>query len=189
MEKLAHLTAFVSLIYGLGVANVLAHIASLIKRRDGSVWHWVHVLWTVQLLVMMAGLWWLLQSWAPVRSVGFLSYLSLLLPPSLLFVASDLLFPERTPHADVDLRSHFARIRKPFFTVLLCVLVADEVDTLSKGWGHVVALGPYYLVSQAFFYLALITGMRAESDRIQGVVIALFAFVFVLGMINALPSV
>ena len=56
MEKLAHLTAFVSLIYGLGVANVLAHVSSLIKRRQASEWYWVHRLWTVQLLVMMAGL-------------------------------------------------------------------------------------------------------------------------------------
>jgi hypothetical protein len=32
------------LIYGLGVANVLAHVSSLIKRRQLSDWYWVHTL-------------------------------------------------------------------------------------------------------------------------------------------------
>ena len=189
MEKLAHLTAFVSLIYGLGVANVLAHVSSLIKRRQASEWYWVHCLWTVQLLVMMAGLWWLLQNWAPVARIGFLSYLSLLIAPSLLFVASDLLFPERTRDGSVNLRKHFFRIKKPFFMVILGLLMSDELDSLLKGWSHVVALGPLYWGSQLFFYVAIAIGFRSESDRIQGVVVCLFLIVFVVGMINALAAV
>jgi hypothetical protein len=189
MEKLAHLTAFVSLIYGLGVANVLAHVSSLIKRRQVSAWYWVHALWTVQLLVMMAGLWWLLQNWAPVARIGFLSYLSLLIAPSLLFVASDLLFPERTPDGGANLREHFFRIKKPFFVVMLGLLVSDELDSLLKGWDHVITLGPFYWGSQLFFYLAIVTGFRSDRDRIQGVVVCLFAIVFVVGMINALAAV
>src|SRR5262245_56239003 len=114
MEKLAHLATFVSLIYGLGVANVLAHIASLIKRGPQADWYWVHTLWTIYLLIMMASFWWLLQNWAAVPHIGFLSYLSLLLIPSLLFIASDLLFPERKAEGLIDLKAHFFRIRKPF---------------------------------------------------------------------------
>ena len=189
MEKLAHLTAFVSLIYGLGVANVLAHVSSLIKRRQVSDWYWVHTLWTLYLLVVMAGTWWQLQNWAPVAHIGFLSYLSLLLIPSLLFVASDLLFPERTADGAADLRAHFLRIRRPLFTILICVLVADELDSVLKGWAHVIVLGPIYWGSHVFFYLALATGMRSESDRIQGVIVSLFLIVFVINMINALAAV
>ena len=40
-----------------------------------------------------------------------------------------------------------------------------------------------------FFYLALATGMRSESDRIQGVIVSLFLIVFVINMINALAAV
>jgi len=36
MEKLSYLATFISLIYGLGVANLLAHLASLIKRGRES---------------------------------------------------------------------------------------------------------------------------------------------------------
>jgi hypothetical protein len=32
MEKLSYLTTFVALIYGLGIANVLAHLSLLLKR-------------------------------------------------------------------------------------------------------------------------------------------------------------
>lgn len=138
---------------------------------------------------MMAGMWWQLQNWAPVTRIGFLSYLSLLLLPSLLFVASDLLFPERTTDGTADLRAHFLRIREPLFTIVLCILVADELDSGLKGWARVLALGPFYWGSHVFFYLATLTGMRSESDRIQGVIASLLVIVFVLGMINALPAV
>lgn len=189
MEKLAHLAAFVSLIYGLGVANVLAHVASLIKRGRQSDWYWVHALWTVYLLVMMASFWWILQNWAPITHIGFFSYLSLLLIPSLLFVASDLLFPERRDEGATDLRAHFFRIKKPFFTIMFCLLMADELDSLLKGWAHVVALGPYYWVTQLFFYLVFFIGIRSASERTQGVLVSLSLIVFVIGMINALASV
>lgn len=186
LEKLAHLAAFVSLIYGLGVANVLGHIASLIKRSRRSDWYWIHTLWTLCLLLMMASFWWLLQNWAPVSRISFLSYLSLLLIPSLLYVASDLLFPDRDSEEAIDLRTHFFRIRKPLFLIVLGVLMADELDSLLKGWEHVVALGPYYWGTQVFGYVACLTGFHSHRERTQGVLVSLLLLVFVGGMINAL---
>jgi hypothetical protein len=171
------------------LANVLAHLASLIKRGRRSNWYWVHTLWTVYLLVMMASFWWLLQNWAPVARIGFLSYLTLLLIPSLLFVASDLLFPERVAESAIDLKAHFFRIKKPLFTIILCTLMADELDSVLKGWAHVVALGPYYWGTQVFFYLGCFVGIRSVSERTQGVLVSLSLVVFVIGMINALASV
>src|SRR5688500_15747225 len=141
MEKLAFLATFVSLIYGLAVANVLAHVASLVKRGRGADWYWIHTLWSVHLLVLLAGDWWSLQNWAGVPRIGFLVYLSLLLKPSLLFIASDLLFPERGGGV-VDLKEHFFAVKRAFFLALIAFVVADQVDTLLKGWEHVVELGP-----------------------------------------------
>lgn len=189
MEKLAHLATFVSLIYGLGVANVLAQLASLIKRGRNADWYWIHTLWTVHLLLLMAGFWWLLQSWARMPQIGFFSYLSMLVVPALLFVASDLLFPERSAEGAVDLRAHFFRIKRPFFWAILGVLLADQLDSLQKGWQHVLALGPYYWGTQAYWLLACLLGMRSQSERVQGFLVSLSLLLFVGGMINALAYV
>ena len=189
MEKLSYLATFVSLIYGLAVANVLAHLASLIKRGRNADWYWVHTVWSIYLMLMMASFWWILQNWAVIPHISYLNYLSMLLIPSLLFIASDLLFPDRRAEGLVDLKTHFFAIKKPFFILLLAVLVADELDSVLKGWDHVRALGPYYWATQAFWYVASFVGMRSNSERTQGALVCLSFALFVGGMINALAFV
>ena len=126
-----HLGAFVALIYGLALANVLAHFATLIKHGRQAGWYWIHTLWAIYLMLMMAGFWWTLQNWAPVPNIAFLSYLSVLLTPSLMFIAADLLFPERAAGV-VDLKAHFFRIKRPLFLVIIAVqeltFAANEIQ-------------------------------------------------------------
>jgi hypothetical protein len=188
MERLGYLSTFVSLIYGLGVANALAHIASLIKRGREADWYWVHTLWTFYLLLLMATFWWLLQSWAAVQKIGFLSYLSLLVIPSLLFIASDLLFPERSEGA-VDLKAHFFRVKRPLLLIVFLVLVADEIDTVQKGWDHVIELGPVYWFSQAYWYAATIIGVRSDREIVHASIVVIGVAIFMVTAINALAFV
>jgi|SRR5438045_5936129 len=189
MEKLSYLAGFVSLIYGLGVANVLAHVASLIKRGRQADWYWIHTLWMLYLLQMMASFWWLMQAWAKVPHIGFLNYLSLLLIPSLLFIASDLLFPERGGEGTIDLKAHFFKIKKPLFVIVWLLLLSDEIDTLQKGWTHLVELGPVYWSSQVYWYLATFAGIRSDSERVQGVLVCVGIALFLVTSFNALAFV
>ena len=189
MEKLSYLSTFVSLIYGLGVANVLAHVASLIKRGREADWYWVHTLWTFYLLLIMATFWWLLQIWATVPKIGFLNYLSLLLIPSLLFVASDLLFPERGGEGPVDLKAHFFRVKTPLFLLLFGVALADQIDTLQKGWAHLIELGPVYWGAQVYWYVATVLGIRSRNEFVQAAIVLLGVTIFMVTTINALASV
>jgi hypothetical protein len=189
MDRLAHLATFVSLIYGLGVANVLAHLAALIKRGRRADWYWVHTLWTLALLLMMASFWWVLQNWVRVERIGFFDYLSMLVVPSGLFLASDLLFPERTAEGAIDLRAHFMGVRKPFFLAMTAILVGDQVDTLLKGWTHVVHLGPFYWASQVAAYGGNAFGYFSSSGRAQAVVVLVTLGLFLANMVNALASV
>lgn len=173
MEKLSYLATFVSLIYGLGVANVLAHLASLIKRGREADWYWIHTVWSVFLMLLMATMWWNLQSWDEVPHIGYLNYLSLLLSPSILFVASDVLFPERTAHGGIDLKAHFFAIKNQLFLLMIALAVADGLDTVLKGWGHVVELGPVYWSQQVYWYITSIIGIRTRSERTLGVLACL----------------
>lgn len=189
MEHLAHLSTFVSLIYGLGVANVLAHIASLIKRGRSADWYWIHTVWSAFLLIAMASFWWMLQAWAAVPHIGYLSYLSMLLIPSLLFVMSDLMFPDRGGAGVVSLKAHFFAIKRPLFLLLLALLVSDEIDTVQKGWQHVIDLGPLYWGSQVFWLTGCLVCARSESERLQGVFAAVSFVLFLGAMYNGLAAV
>lgn len=179
MEKLSYLATFISLIYGLGVANLLAHLASLIKRGRAADWYWIHTLWCVYLLLLMASMWWTLQSWDEVPDIGYLRYLSLLLCPSILFVATEVLFPERYQAGTIDLRAHFLAVKDRLFLLMIALAAADELDSVLKGWHHVVELGPVYWFSQAYWYALSIAGLRTRSERTLGVLacLALLALV------------
>jgi len=183
MERLSFLATFASLIYGLAVANVLAHFSSLIKRGRDADWYWVHALWSLFLLLEMATFWWVLQNWATVARISYLNYLSMLLGPSLLFVASDLLFPERQAEGRVDLKAHFFRVRRPMFVLLFASVLADELDTVLKGWQHVIDLGPVYWGAQAFWFAVAFTGWRFRNERFQGV-LACVSLVALVAMIS-----
>ena len=179
MEKLSYLATFISLIYGLGVANLLAHLASLIKRGREADWYWIHTLWCIYLLLLMASMWWTLQSWDEVPRIGYLSYLSLLLSPSILFIASDVLFPERSQQGNIDLRTHFLAVKNRLFLLMLALMAADLLDSTLKGWHHLVELGPVYAATQAYWLGASILGIRTRSERTLGVLacMALLALV------------
>lgn len=185
MEKLSYLTTFISLIYGLGVANLLAHIASLIKRGRGADWYWIHTLWCIYLLLLMASFWWTLQSWDEVPHIGYLRYLSLLLCPSILFIASDVLFPERNAHGSVDLRMHFLAVKDRLFLLMIALAAADVLDSALKGWHHLVELGPVYLVTQVYWVTVSIVGIRTRSERTLGVLacMALLALLVSLSLL------
>lgn len=189
MDKLAHLSTFVSLIYGLGVANVLAHLARLIKHGSRADWYWVHTLWSLNLLLMMASFWWVLQNWATVPRIGYLNYLTMLLVPCFLLLASDLLFPTPDGTGKVDLNAHFFKVRKPFFLCVIGVVAADELDSLQKGWEHVRALGPYYWGTQPVWWLMCLVGMHSERERVHAALVLLNLLLFAGGMINALAYV
>jgi hypothetical protein len=189
MERLSFLATFVSLIYGLGVANVLGHLAGLIKRGRDADWFWVHSLWALCLLVMMAGFWWVLQNWGRESSIGFFNYLSLLLTPSLLYVVSDVLFPDRNATGPVDLKAHFFSVRRPFFLLYAGLLFVDELDTVQKGWSHVLALGPVYLSAQVIGYLTAVVGYRSTRVWVQGILVLVTLVFFTTSIANALSAV
>lgn len=189
MDKLAYLATFISLILGLAVANVLRHVGSLLKRGASADWYWIHTSWTVGLFLALAGEWWLLLQWERVGSITFFAYLTMLIKPSILFVGSELLFPDTADKGTVDLRVHFFQVRRRLFLVMLLVPFADVLDTLLKGWQHFRDLGWFYPVSMLGALGVAIVGAWTANERVQGVLVVLIIVVMLLGIVNALAIV
>lgn len=181
MDTLEYLSTFVSLILGLGVANVLAHFSRLVKRRAQVRWYWVHTLWGVLLLVAMATEWWVLLQWRGVERIHFFVYLSFLIKPAVLFFASDLLFPETGESVVLDLRAHYYDVHRPVFLVAALYPLADLLDTLLKGMEHFQSLGPIYplamMVGVGGNVIAAVTANRRYHE--------LYVFVGYVGMIGS----
>lgn len=189
MDKLDYLSTFVSLILGLGVANVLAQLSGLVKRSRAVDWYALHALWGAYLLLAMAAEWWVLLQWGRVGEISFFAYLALLLKPSILFFASDLLFPDGSRADRVVLKEHFFRVHRTLFLVFAAYPAADVLDTLLKGWAHFQSLGPVYPAIMAIAVTMSVAAAFIRDERYHWVYVSVAYLGLFAGVLNALSSV
>jgi hypothetical protein len=118
-----------------------------------------------------------------------LAYLTLVVKPSLLFVASDLLYPDRGEGGMLDLRAHFFKVRRPFFVVGLIFPFADMADSLLKGWQHVQDLGWPYFGSMLGAIAAGTAGVLSANERLHAALVVFVLVIMIGGMVSALAYV
>ena len=107
MELFEFLMILISIIIGLGVAEVLSGAARLLRSRDSVRFYWIHVLFQVGIFLALLQVWW--ESW-DLRLLPEITYLQtcmLLLGLIVLFLIAYLLFPDPVPSA--DLKAYYYR--------------------------------------------------------------------------------
>lgn len=189
MDKIAYLATFVSLILGLALANVLRQFTAMVKRGRSADWYWIHTAWSVFLFFALASEWWVLLLWEKIEPIGFYDYLAILVKPSLWFIASDLLFPDRRAEATLDLRAHFYQVRRAFFLVLLLYPFADVLDTFLKGWQHFWDLGWIYSACMVGAVAGAVLGAISDDERVHGGLVVSAFVIMIAGMLNALAYI
>ena len=189
MEALSYLSTFLSLILGLAVANVLTHISAMVKQGREADWYFLHTMWAVYMLFLMACEWWVIFNWSSVGRIGFWTYLFLLMKPCVLFVASDVLFPNAARQSGLDLKSHFWSVRRRLFSIVALYPALDIIDTTLKGMDHVRELGPTYPIVLALSFLAIFVGIKSQDERVHAAIPVLLFIGVAFSMSNALSAV
>ncbi len=123
MDQTTDLWAFVialaAVVNGLGIVQLLGALSSYLKKSSTlEIQHyWVHtVLFVFQLLAHML-LWWSILGLKAANNINFLSYLYLLVGPTMLYLSTSLIVPEIKDKA-IDFRSEYYGFRKTYFTIL-----------------------------------------------------------------------
>lgn len=124
MSIFEFLMVLVSLIVGLGVAELLTGVAGIIRDRDTVKTYWVHSLFIVIVFLALLQQWW--EIWG-VRDLPLWTFPGLLMmlgAPVGLFLIANLLFPD--PIKGADFRDFYYQRMKPVLwigvaTVLLSV--------------------------------------------------------------------
>ena len=124
MQSFEFVMILVSIVIGLGVAELLGMLARILRReaRGGSL----HTLWVIAILLTLVQLFW--AAWElQFRSDWSLLELAIfLMPPFLLFLVASLLCPRNPGHTPLD--AYFLERRRPFFIVLVAYLVSASVE-------------------------------------------------------------
>ncbi len=116
MSLFEFIMVLLSIIIGLGVAEVLTGIAQALLHRRLDLDSWHLILLATIVFVTLVQVWW--ESWAlhAVPSWNFPQLLLLLVSPVFLYVLSHLLFPRID--ATTSLRAHYFENHRLLYTVV-----------------------------------------------------------------------
>jgi hypothetical protein len=148
------------------MTRVLAGIGEMLQARSHRKIYWVHVVWAVNLFIYLVVAWWIFYRWRNQPTWTFLLFVFVLISPTILYLASLLLFPrEGTADESINYKTHFYANHRAFFIVLASFGPVDIVDTLLKGIPHFLEQGPLYIVGNVFFLVGLIVAAITRNER------------------------
>jgi hypothetical protein len=116
-----------SVIYALGVAQILSGVSRLASSSGSVRTFFAHTLWVVILFTSIFLVWWATWEFRGVPWT-FPQYSYLLLAPILLYFACSLVMPGPSGDRDIDLEAHFFRVRRPLMWTFLIFTVVIVLD-------------------------------------------------------------
>lgn len=155
MDPFSYLSVLISIILALGMTRVLAGIGDMLQARSKRRIYWVHVVWVANLFLYLVVAWWIFYRWRTQQPWTFFLFIFVLISPTLLFLASLILFPRAGLDESVDYKTHFYANHRAFFVIMALFGPVDIVDTLLKGVPHFVAQGTIYIVLNVLFLTGL----------------------------------
>jgi hypothetical protein len=149
MDPFSYLSVLISIVLALGMTRVLAGIGEMLQAGPQRRIYWVHALWILNLFLFLVISWWIFYRWRNESHWTYFLFVFVLISPTILYLAAVVLFPpERTRGAaSHDYRKHFYANHRSFFLLFLIWVPVDVTDTLLKGTGHFISLGPEYIAS------------------------------------------
>ena len=115
---------------------------------------------------MLVGFWWWAINLREIEEWVFLQLLFLLFDVSLWCLMAAILYPVSIPQ-DYDLKAHFARKRKSFFSILILLAITDPFTATILGTEHLIDLGWSYVHWMLACFIGGILAIRYENERLQ----------------------
>jgi len=162
----------VSIVLALGVTQLLQGASELVRS---SRIYLGHAFWVLALLLIHAQLWWAMWDLHDRASWTFLTFLYLLLGPTLLFFATNLLLP-RTATDSMDWMSHFFAVRRWFIVSMAGIVIWGILATWIVGN---VPLNHPYRVTQVGRLLFFVVGFASVNRRLHIWLPAVYSVYFV----------
>ncbi len=127
MDFFEYILILTSVIYALGVAQILAGVSRMAQSTLAIQHYLPQRIWFFNLFLLIFLIWW--ATWE-FRTVDwtFPQYAYLLIAPTLLFFVCSLLTPLNLERDGADIEAHFKRVQRPFFAVYLLAVIAIVVD-------------------------------------------------------------
>jgi hypothetical protein len=174
MNRFEYVMVLISIVVGLGIANVLMGLGAIIDRRaDGPPIRIgrVHPVWLAFVFVWMVQFWWWEFRFSELRSEWPMGlYFFLVAYAVTIFLLAVVLVPRRWEAVE-DLDVYFLKRRAWFFALLLVATCLDVVDGWLKGGSQYLIedLGLLTWVLWAVQLVAVVVGVRSIRLRTHAI--------------------
>jgi len=168
MSSFEFLSVLISVVVGLGIANVLTGIGRLLHRHNELSMSITFVAWTLYIFNYMVIYWWtVVFGWQEWQNWNLLLFLFVLTYGILLFLLAVILYPTDMPRS-WDPHKRFIEMRRWFFGILAALVLVEALDSYLKG--HIGEFStPYYLLLSLWLAAAGI-GWISENRRTHNVI-------------------
>jgi hypothetical protein len=170
MDPFSYLSVLISIVLALGMTQVLTGVGEMLQARTRRPIYWVHAVWVFNLFLFLVVAWWIFYRWRYVTEWTYYLFLFVLIAPTLLYLASIVLFPPIGPRGDAvhDYKSHYYANHRGFFILFGLWVPVDVTDTLLKGTTHFRSLGASYIASAIILSALFVTAATSRNERIHG---------------------
>jgi hypothetical protein len=166
MAAFEYLSVLISIILALGMTQVLGGVGEMLQARFHRRIYWVHAIWIINLFLYLVIAWWIFYRWRNQQPWTFFLFVFVLISPTLLYLASLLLFPRESDiDRAIDYKTHYYANHRAFFILFALFTPVDIADSLLKGVPHFLTLGPIYFISNVLYFVGLTTAAITRNER------------------------
>lgn len=134
MTPFEYITVIVSIILGLGIAQIVTGLAHFIHGSNRVKIYWPHLLWIFMIFFLHVQEWWLFYEYKTFTEWKLLVFLFVILYPIGLFIQARILFPFDNLEEITDLKKfYFDNYRVYFLSVALMAVLSVIDNTVLRG--------------------------------------------------------
>lgn len=165
MSSFEFLSVLISVVVGLGIANILAGIGRMIHRQEKVRLSLHYVAWSVFVSFYMIVYWWtVVFGWQDQESWNLLLFMFVLSYGLWLYLLAVILFPMDMPDSwQPD--EHLMNRRHWFFGVFLALVVTEVMDSYLKG--HLDDFSTPYIIQMSVWAGGGIIAWSSGNKRVH----------------------
>jgi len=178
MTQFEFIVIVISVVLGLSIARLVSGIGDSIRAIKSGNFYWIHGVWIINILILVAGFWWGMFGWSLKEDWNFFNFLLILLFTINLYLLSDFLIPKKTI-SEVNIKAYFSENRKILYALLLFTFAVDIVETrLLASTGIRPVPRGHHMVIGINMFLAIV-GYSSNNQKVQGIIVILYIMILV----------
>lgn len=168
MSSFEFLSVLISVVVGLGIANVLTGVGRLLHRHRELSISVTFAAWTLFVFNYMVVYWWtVVFGWQELQNWNLLLFLFVLMYGILLFLLAVILYPTDMPRS-WDPHSRFIDMRRWFFGIFVALIFVEALDSYLKN--HVDEFSTPYFFLLGLWLAGGILGWISRNRRIHNAI-------------------